>query len=154
MSFPRSNSRSWLRRLGKSHLCSSSLTPPFVLQSFNATSTIALESSSSRVLPLEYAPARHRSGEGRAWEVTKSIVQEGAIVRELKETRSGTIRRTNFPTQKQTIVAHVRPLGMRDTFPAAIRCGDGIEFIHEAQLLAQFYLKSVIAELQAALRKL
>ncbi len=93
-----------------------------------------------------------------AWEVTKSIVQEGAIVRELKETRSGTIRRTNFPTQKQTIVAHVRPHARdaRDTFP--LPQSDALtglsSYTKHSFWLNSHYLKSVIAELQAASEKL
>ncbi|MFV0217166.1 Sau3AI family type II restriction endonuclease [Empedobacter falsenii] len=65
----------------------------------------------------------HRVEAKRVWEKTKEIIVNGDIVKGFKTNKNGvTTRETNFPSKKNSFVAHVRPHAQNadDTYPLPI----------------------------------
>ena len=65
----------------------------------------------------------HREEAKRVWETTKEIIAKGEIVKGFKTNKNGfTMRETNFPSKKDSAVAHVRPHAQNadDTYPLPI----------------------------------
>lgn len=65
----------------------------------------------------------HRLEAKRVWENTKEIIAKGEIVKGFKTNKNGEIRReTNFPSKKDSAIAHVRPHAQNadDTYPLPI----------------------------------
>ena len=114
------------------------------------------ECSGARVFKGFYLwnmPQSDISKAAKTWRLTKSLVRSGTIVKELKETKKGVVRRTHFPAQKGTEVAHVRPHAQNaaDVYPlpTADQLTGVTEYTKHCFWLNADYLKMVIANLQS-----
>ena len=89
----------------------------------------------------------------KTWRLTKTLVRNGNIVKELKETKKGIERQTHFPSQKNTEVAHVRPHAQNaaDAYPLPTvdQLTGALEYTKHSFWLNADYLKKVIATLQS-----
>ena len=98
-------------------------------------------------------PQSDISKAAKTWRLTKTLVRNGAIVKELKETKKGIERQTHFPAQKNTEVAHVRPHAQNaaDVYPlpTADKLTGATAYTKHSFWLNADYLKKVIAGLQS-----
>ena len=98
-------------------------------------------------------PQSDISKAAKTWRLTRTLVRNGTIVKELKETKNGTRRQTHFPAYKNTEVAHVRPHAKdaADVYPLpmADKLTGATEYTKHSFWLNADYLKKVIAGLQS-----